>query len=246
MVFNGILKLMPSLARTVNYQQLTINRKSRGFTLIELLVVITLFAITSSLITASYITFEKNQRIRNAAQTLKNDLRFTQNKSLAGDKGVSNVSSSDCTDTIGTSQCCPNHLGSDDYYLVGWAVTFDPAQTSSYTFVGICKNKTNNAESSFGSKTVTYPSGVTLNNNAPNTGIKIGGSIQNSTVKVLFRPLNTSISLHTNSAPPFTNASGVLINTAPSAGDLTIELMGEQTSNLNIVTVRTTGEISGN
>ena len=88
MVFNGILKLMPSLARTINYQQLTINRKSKGFTLIELLVVITLFAITSTLITASYLTFEKNQRIKSAAQTLKNDLRFAQNKALAGDKGA--------------------------------------------------------------------------------------------------------------------------------------------------------------
>src|SRR3990167_7502376 len=104
------------LATTSQWRSSDIRRKA-GFTLIELLIVITLFAITSSLITASYITFEKNQRIRNAAQTLKNDLRFTQNKSLAGDKGVSNVSSSDCTDTSGTSQCCPNHLGSDDSAL---------------------------------------------------------------------------------------------------------------------------------
>src|SRR3990167_2041470 len=70
-------------------------RKSRGFTLIELLVVITLFAITSTLITASYTTFERNQRIRNAAQTLKNDLRLVQNKALAGDKGAN----SECPQT---------------------------------------------------------------------------------------------------------------------------------------------------
>ena len=99
MVFNGILKLMPIRARsfefivrrkkTTHYPPPTTYYKVKhGFTLIELLVVITLFGIVSTLITASYTTFERNQRIRNATQTLKNDLRLVQNKALAGDKGA--------------------------------------------------------------------------------------------------------------------------------------------------------------
>ena len=211
--------------------------------MIEMLVVITLFGIVSTLVTASYVTFERNQRIRNATQTLKNDLRFAQNKALAGDKGVSNVSGGDCTDF---TKCCPNSYETspsviDTFSLVGWYVTFDPAQTSTYTLTGACENNRTGGESPFGSKTVSYPSGVTINT------IKIGGTPQTGVVKVLFRPIATSVSLHTNLAPPFTNTSGTLINpTIPAVGDLVIELKGSQTSNVNTVTVRSTGEISGN
>jgi len=246
-VFNGILKLMPCASRTVNKKHLTFNIKSivncqlsivegrsKGFTLIELLVVITLFAITSTLITASYLTFERNQRIRNAAQILKNDLRFAQNKALAGDKGVSNVSPSDCTNL---SQCCPNRYLSNNYSLVGWYVTFDTAQTSTYTYAGVCKRE-NGTETFFPNpaKTVSFPSGVTLKTN----GIKIGGTLRSGTVKVLFKHLATDVALH-SSGPPFVSS-----NTISFSGDLTIELEGQQTSNVNTVTVRPTGEISGN
>ena len=213
MVFNGILKLMPSQARTVNC------KVKRGFTLIELLVVITLFGIVSTLITASYTTFEKNQRIKNATQTLKNDLRLVQNKALAGDKGAN----SECS--IGDT-------------LAGWYVTFDTAQTSTYSYAGVCKNNISGAETSFIPKTVTYPSGVTLNNAAPNTGIKIGGSTRNGIVTILFKPLATDVALYSNSTPPFTTP-------ITFTGNLEIELKGGQTSNLSTVTVRTTGEISG-
>lgn len=58
----------------------------RGYTLIELLIVIAIFGITISIVTASYLTFERNQRFKNAASQLKTDLRFTQNKALTGDK----------------------------------------------------------------------------------------------------------------------------------------------------------------
>src|SRR3989338_10011742 len=58
----------------------------KGFTFIELLVVITIFGLTASLVTASYLTFERNQRLKNAALTLKNELRLIQNRALSGDK----------------------------------------------------------------------------------------------------------------------------------------------------------------
>ena len=211
MVFNGILKLMPTRARTINYRQLTINRKSRGFTLIELLVVITLFGIVSILITASYITFERNQRIRNATQTLKNDLRFVQNKALAGDKGAN----SECPVTS---------------TLVGWYVTFDTSQTSTYTYAGVC----NTSVLPFSPKTVNYPSGVFVNT------VKLNGATQGGVITVLFKPLATDVALHSSSGPPFNSG-----NTVNFTGDLVIELKGSQTSTVSTVTVRPTGEISG-
>ena len=94
-------------------------------------------------------------------------------------------------------------------------------------------------ESRFIPKTVTYPSGVTLNNAVPNTGIKIGGSPRNGIVTILFKPLATDVALYSNSAPPFTTP-------ITFTGNLEIELKGGQTSNLSTVTVRTTGEVSGN
>ena len=200
MVFNGILKSMPGASRTANYKQETINNKrktvnfnklfpvssfqfpvfNKGFTLIELLVVITLFGIISSLIVASYLTFDNNQKIRSAAQTLKNDLRFAQNKALAGDKGVSNVSGGDCDNT---SLCYPNFITPNNYYLVGWYVIFDTTQTSTYTYAGVCKSASG-AESTFNSKTVNFPPGVVLHS------VEIGGNpLSGTVVKVLLKPL---------------------------------------------------------
>lgn len=215
MVFNGILKLMSSLSRTVNC------KVKQGFTLIELLVVITLFGITSSLITASYITFERNQRIRNAAQTLKNDLRFAQNKALAGDKGANSE--------------CP--LTST---LVGWYATFITTQTSSYTYAGTCKDTQTGVETPFSSKIVNFPSGVTLHS------IEIGGSLLSGTVvKVLFKPLATGVSLHNTSAPPFLDALGNLTNFASQTGNLVIKLKDQQSASAKYqITVRTSGEVS--
>ena len=224
MVFNGILKLMPSRVRsfefivrrkkTTHYSLPSTRYKVKNaFTLIELLVVITLFGITSTLITASYLTFEKNQRIRNAAQTLKNDLRFAQNKALAGHKGAN-------------SECAVNST------LIGWYVTFNISSTT-YTYVGACN--ASGTELPFNPKTVTYPSDVSVN------AVKLNGVTQGGVITVLFKPLATDVALHSSSGPPFNSG-----NTVNFTGDLTIELKGSQTANVNTVTVRSTGEISGN
>ena len=250
MVFNGILKLMPSRSRILykvfcirefvekNTRYLILNtryRKSKGFTLIELLVVITLFGIVSTLITASYTTFERNQRIRNATQTLKNDLRLVQNKALAGDKGVSNVPGSDCTDL---NQCCPNTYLNNNYSLVGWYVFwYITATTSNYGYAGVCRSDSG-SETRFPVpiKYVYFPAGVTLNSIKLNDIAIINGA----KLMVLFKPLATDVALYddTDGVPPFTSSKTF-------EGDLIFELKGSQTSNLSTVTVRPTGEISG-
>ena len=198
----------------------TYYKVKNAFTLIELLVVITLFGIVSTLITASYTTFERNQRIRNAAQTLKNDLRLVQNKALAGDKGAN----SECPQTS---------------TLVGWYVKFDTTsgQTSSYTYAGVCN--TGGTETSFSSKTVTYPSGVTLHS------IDIGAGAYTGIVKALFKPVSTGVSLHDNNAPPFLKANGDLDHTTSQTGNLVVRLKDQQSASAKYqITVRTSGEVS--
>jgi len=53
---------MPTLSRTINNQQLTINRKSKGFTLIELLVVIVIIGILASFAIASFTSAQAKGR----------------------------------------------------------------------------------------------------------------------------------------------------------------------------------------
>jgi prepilin-type N-terminal cleavage/methylation domain-containing protein len=95
--------------RTFGLRGFTLKReliKARlpGFTLIELLIVIILFSMTTFIAAAAYLSFERDQRVKSAVLTLKNDLRFTQNKALSGDKNTS----TNCTASART--------------LVGWYI----------------------------------------------------------------------------------------------------------------------------
>jgi len=100
---------MPSLSRTVNSQQLTINKR-KGFTLIELLVVITIIAILIAAGAVSYTNAQRKGRDARRKSDLKAiqqglDQYFSQNgKYPAGSSGSiqCNVGSAD-TLTWGTS-----------------------------------------------------------------------------------------------------------------------------------------------
>ena len=75
---------MPSLSRTVNSQQLTINKR-RGFTLIELLVVITIIAVLNGAGTVSWTNAQKKGRDAKRKADLKSiqqalELYFQENK----------------------------------------------------------------------------------------------------------------------------------------------------------------------
>ncbi len=60
-----------------------------GFTLIELLVVISIIGILFVIGIAQYMNFNRRQILDQAAQELKNNLRFAQGKALAGEKPAS-------------------------------------------------------------------------------------------------------------------------------------------------------------
>lgn len=64
----------------------------RAFTLIELLIAIAIGLVLTTGIFAAYERFAKNQRLRQAAATLKNNLRFAQSKAVNGDKPTSGCS----------------------------------------------------------------------------------------------------------------------------------------------------------
>lgn len=57
-----------------------------GYTLVELLLVISFIALLASFGMAKYIQFNRRQIVVQAAQELKSNLRFAQDKALAGEK----------------------------------------------------------------------------------------------------------------------------------------------------------------
>jgi len=121
--------------------------RRRGFTLIELLIVLALFGLATSLITASYVSFERNQRVKTAALTLKNDIRLAQNYASTGYKGT------------GTDA---NVCGI--YTLEGWYVklTANPGSNASYRIAGVCNQGSLVNPPTFAPKVVNLPQGVTF------------------------------------------------------------------------------------
>lgn len=163
-----------------------------GFSLIELLVVISLFAITSIAVTISYISYEGQTQVKNAALSLKSDLRLAQNNAQTGN--------------IVDSSLCPRD-GSTA--LVGWYVTLSRNGTS-YEVAGDCETLSGFVEAKIGSKIVNLPTGVsvlliTYNGSSCST---IGSAT------TLFRPLSySSINYDTTTGwtlPDFLDTNGVI------------------------------------
>ena len=193
-----------------------------GFGLIEFLIVVTVFGIAVSVITASFLTFERNQRLKSAASTLKNDIRLAQNKALAGDKG----SAAECAVAS---------------RLVGWYLkietTIDP---KSYTIAGDCLTGSNEAK--FDEKTVYLPKGIKINS--------LSYSVSNpSEVNILFRPLAHDVTVHSSMAigfPDFLDPNGNLWNQvsgSPSELRIVLSLENDPTKTYNVI-VSSSGEVN--
>lgn len=189
-----------------------------GYSLIELLVVISVFGITITLVTASYLTFERNQRFKNAALQLKSDTRFVQNKALASDK-----SSTKCA-TAG-------------YTLVGWYMTVAVGSTT-YTFNSDCKNGAGAEDpDSPAFRTVSLPKGMSI------CGLSSGVS-----ANIFFQPLSRGVTIHSSATPPFLDSNGNLRNQISVGSPFTISLTNSGIScnagGTYQVVILPTGEVS--
>ena len=84
----------------------------QGFTLIELIVAVSISLFVTGLLVINYNSYNTNQSLRQAALTLKNNVRFLESKAANGEKPAA---------------ACPT--------LTGWAITF---AASSYSYRASC------------------------------------------------------------------------------------------------------------
>lgn len=201
-----------------------------GFSLIELMIVVTLIGIASSLVTASFLTFERSNRVKNAALALKGDLRFVQNKALSGDKGPQGVSCGDRS------------------ILGGWYLVLEKDQNF-YTFGGLCVDVNLSppyaSERLFLEKVVNLPQGTKIEEIYSGTNAK-------NDAAVFFKPLSKSVSFHIPSlaldANPnfFRDETGVLINPLdfPPQSPLRAVIADLEGGRRHQVKVQLSGEIS--
>ena len=108
-----------------------------GFTLIELMVTIGLFMLAIGGVLANYNGFHTRQKVKQAALTFKEHLRFTQSEALAGKKPT------DAGDPCVTKS------------LDGYRVTF--TSSSDYVIGPVCETV-----ASTDTKTYSFPDGITL------------------------------------------------------------------------------------
>lgn len=213
---------------TLNAERLTGLRN--GFSLIELLIVISLFGLAASLITAAYLTFERSQKVKNAALTLKNDIRLAQNKAHTGDKGPDSRCGKSETEPLSTSS---------QVVLVGWYMTFSRADGSnmSYTIKANCIY--NGDQTYYTDKTVTLPDGVTISDLELSV-------LAPDEINVLFRPLESDVKFYnTLGIPPFFNADGSEIaGVSPVGPGSTLKIQLTGSGGKYSVDILPTGEVN--
>ncbi|OGD83214.1 hypothetical protein A2165_04260 [Candidatus Curtissbacteria bacterium RBG_13_40_7] len=203
----------------------------RSFTLIELLVVIAIFGLTASLITASYLTFERNQRLKNAALMIKSDVRLVADKAFSGDKIINDA---------GTDTLC---LKQDK--LIGWYLSFstrtiDDSNTK-YRMSGRCRDSAV-SEVDFGDKIINLPSDVIISDL-----VYTGGGPDVETYDILFSPLLHNVYVNDGDfTPDFVENEDSegnlnLVDTFYTNGDLVIELTLQ--SSKYKVTINSLGEV---
>ncbi len=135
----------------------------RGFTLVELLIVVTIFITVLAMGIASFSRFNRRERLKQAALTLKTNLRLIQTKSISAMKP-----SSGCTTYVGIrvtfstgsytarAECDPEGLvGSTDTFALPATITFQAAPVN-FTF------RTQSVLSSTTDQTITLTNGTEI------------------------------------------------------------------------------------
>lgn len=205
----------------------TINKLSNlkaAYTLIELMIVVSLIGLAIGLITVSYLTFERRQRVRNAALELKDNIKYAQNKALSGDKGFGGEVQDFC---------------SESEVLAGWYVRIlSGAET--YSIAGDCVNPAaaTKPERKFGEKIYKLPKDVSI------VGLNAGDE-----ATILFRPLSEKATFHVLGelgAVDFLDDGGALQPELPlTPNKVIVELKGPSPYRYQ-VTVLPTGQVSEN
>lgn len=214
------------------------SKEKLGFSLIELMIVVSLFGVAASLVTASYLNFEKNQRVKNAASTLKNELRLIQNKAATGDKGPRGTV---CNPSGGTTT------------LGGWYLKIQSgASQTSYSIGGVCIAPVSFLETSFERRTITLPRDLIVNKITYTPVSDPPG--QTLPMVIFFRPLSSQVSflnaasaLPSDTAPDFFDDSGVFfankVIIPPPSSTVKIEL-ADVASRKYQVAIESTGEVN--
>lgn len=209
------------------------------------MVVVSLFGISASLITASYLSFERNQRIKSAANNFKNDLRLIQNSAISGNHGAS-----DGTFILGGSNntYCPVD---STHTLGGWYLNMLQGSTT-YTIGGDCiTGLIGFAETKFAQKTFSLSKDTQIRkiSYSGNTGVT-------EPVAIFYRPLTKDVSYHFSStvigiSPNLdflddTSGSpkGHLQN-PPQSAALVVEFSNTAGNKCSRVTIELSGEVNG-
>lgn len=224
---NGKWKV--SLALSKNFQLSTLNFQLKsGFSFVELLVVITIMGILMSITAASYSNLRRSTNLKNAALQLKSDIRYAQNKALAGDKRV---------DTPNPNLRCPkvDADGRPKYTLVGWYLTIRKG-SGDYEINTSCRDATDPLASDVADvpkfKTIDLPQGVTVS--------ALDGT--ENRIRILFRPLVNGATIHSFSSPPF-YISGVFRPEIVYTPPFKITLTSDSGDSYQVI-IQPSGEIS--
>lgn len=226
-----------------NYRSGDVMDKSlMGFTIIEFLIVITILSITGTLVTTSYLSFERRQKIKNSALEVKSQLRLAQNNALTGNKGVRGLPAESCADTN-------KKLVDDPNKLVGWYALIDTAD-SSITSAGVCLSPT--GESKFLESEKFLDESVIISDMYLDTTL-----ITNTNVLILFQPIRSGVHFYEvdkNNDPPivessFLDPSGEIIQNDTLGGNIVrirIEGADDPSGTAYDIEIKSSGEISEN
>lgn len=210
----------------------------KGFSLIELMVVLTLFGLATTLVTASYLRFEKAQRLKNAALQMVSDLRYVQNKATEQDKGLGGI--------------CPSVSTLGGWYLFA---NYTTGSNTSYKIGGVCingaiePNETYFYDSpSISQKEIKLPRDIRVNRIST-----AGFGDFTLPVAFLFRPQKIGVSYHNGVAavpggtnPGFLQTDLTLDNLMPGAPQNTpvsIELANSSGDTYKVV-IQPSGEVN--
>lgn len=123
-----------------------------GFSLVELLVSITVLSLIFGLAIASYSRFNRRERIKQAGQTLRTDLRYAQTRAISAqkpDSGCTTFTGMRFTFVSGgytiAHECTEGVVGAGDTKTLPDGVTFSPVP-SAFTFLALTRRSSHSAD----------------------------------------------------------------------------------------------------